>query len=125
MTATREMTTEMAEGQTRHKITRSLSKRAATPLAQAAVTAGTAYLTRKAMQIWQEKLQPKIEEKGGAGAIATDAIENVKSAAEEALPDSMPTSSSSSKSSSSEAERPHPCGSRSHSRSSPPPAPSS
>jgi hypothetical protein len=99
------MTTEMAEGQTRHKITRSLSKRAATPLAQAAVTAGTAYLTRKAMQLWQEKLQPKIEEKGGAGAIATDAIENVKSVAEQALPDSMPTSSSSSKSSSSEAER--------------------
>jgi hypothetical protein len=99
------MTTEMAEGQTRHKITRSLSKRAATPLAQAAVTAGTAYLTRKAMQLWQEKLQPKIEEKGGASALATEAIENVKSVAEQAVPDSVTKSSSSSKSSSSEAER--------------------
>ena len=95
----------MAESQTRHKITRSLSKRAATPLAQAVVTAGTAYLTRKAMQLWQEKLQPKIEEKGGATAVATEAIESVKSVAEQALPDSTTKPSPSSKSSSSEAER--------------------
>src|SRR2546421_477949 len=56
--------------------TRTAAKKALAPLAHAAVTAGTAYLTRKAMQLWREKLQPKVEQ-GGARAVAQETLKNV------------------------------------------------
>jgi hypothetical protein len=52
-----------------------MAKKALAPLVHTAVTAGTAYLTRKAMQIWQEKLLPKIEEKGGGRVVARETLE--------------------------------------------------
>src|SRR5689334_15032634 len=64
-----------------------VSKRAFTPLAQAVVTAGTAYLTRKGMQLWQDKLQPKIEERGGGRTVVKETLETV---AEKAGPASAP-----------------------------------
>ena len=79
----------MAEGQTRHKVTRSLAKRAFAPLAHAAVTAGSAFLTRKALQLWREKVQPRIDEKGGR-AVAKETLETV---AEKAGPVSGPVAS--------------------------------
>jgi hypothetical protein len=33
------------------------------PLAHAVVTAGATFLTRKALRLWQETLQPKIEQR--------------------------------------------------------------
>ena|SRR6266516_1323535 len=57
--------------------TRTAARKALAPLAHAAVTAGTAYLTRKAMQLWQDKLQPKIEQKGGGRAVAKETLKNV------------------------------------------------
>jgi hypothetical protein len=63
------------------------SKRAFTPLAQAVVTAGTAYLTRKGLQLWQDKLQPKIEERGGGRTVVKETLETV---AEKAGPVSGP-----------------------------------
>jgi len=47
-----------------------MAKKALAPIVHSAVTAGTAYLTRKAMQTWQKKLLPKIEERGGGRAVA-------------------------------------------------------
>jgi hypothetical protein len=81
----------MAEGRqsAKHSFVSKASKRAFTPLAQAVVTAGSAYLTRKAMQLWQEKLQPKIDERG-ARAVAKETLETV---AEKAGPVSGPVES--------------------------------
>ena len=50
-----------------------VAKRALAPI----VTAITAYLVRKGAEIWQERLQPKLEEKGGAEAVARQAAETV------------------------------------------------
>jgi hypothetical protein len=73
----------------KHSIVSKASKRAFAPLAQAAVTAGSAYLTRKGMQIWQEKVQPKIDERG-ARTVAKETLETV---AEKAGPASGPVES--------------------------------
>ena len=69
----------MAEGRqsAKHGFVSKVSKRAFTPLAQAAVTAGSAYLTRKAMQLWQDKLQPKLEDRGGSRTVAKEVLETV------------------------------------------------
>jgi hypothetical protein len=82
----------MAEGRqsTKHSLVSKASKRAFAPLAQAVVTAGSAYLTRKAMKLWQEKLQPRLEERGGGRTVAKEALETV---AEKAGPASGPVES--------------------------------
>jgi hypothetical protein len=64
-------------GEPKGGFTRTVAKRAFAPLAHAAVTAGTAYLTRRAMRLWQEKIQPKIEERGGGRSIAKETIQTV------------------------------------------------
>ena len=61
----------------KHRLVKMATKKALAPVAHAAVTAGTAYLTRKALQAWKQQVQPKIEEKGGAGAVAKETLENV------------------------------------------------
>jgi hypothetical protein len=58
-------------------LTHKLARRAFAPLAHAAVTAGTAYATKKAMQIWQDKIQPKIEERGGGRTVVKETLETV------------------------------------------------
>ena len=74
----------MAEQQSKgfmHKI----SKRAFAPLAQAVVTAATAYLTKKGMEVWRDKIQPKIEERGGARSVAKETVETAKKSAKETV----------------------------------------
>jgi len=53
----------------------SVAKKALAPIVTSAATAITAYLMRKAAEYWQETLQPKLEEKGGAEAVARQAAE--------------------------------------------------
>ena len=68
----------MAEAQQSGKaggFTRTVARKALTPLVHAAVTAGTAYLTRKAMQIWQERLRPAVEKRGGGRAAVRETLE--------------------------------------------------
>jgi|ERR671931_1091034 hypothetical protein len=79
----------MAEQQSRG-FTHKLARRAFAPVAHAAVTAGTAFLTRKAMQLWQDRIQPKIEERGGGRAVAKETLETV---ADKAGPVSGPVGS--------------------------------
>ena len=67
----------MADSQSK---TSKVAKSLFSPIAHAAITAGTAYLTRKAMRLWQEKLQPKIERRG----VRTVAKETVQDVAEKA-----------------------------------------
>ena len=81
----------MAEAQKKsHGFVGRATKKALAPVAHAAVTAGTAYLTRKALQVWEERVQPKIQEKGGGRAVAKETLETV---AEKAGPVAEPVSS--------------------------------
>jgi hypothetical protein len=57
------------------ELSRSAIKRALAPLAATAATAGTAYLTRKATQVWNESVLPKVRDKGGGKAFAKDGLE--------------------------------------------------
>jgi hypothetical protein len=67
---------QASSGEARSSLAGTMVKKALAPLLHTAVTAGTAYLTRKAMQIWQEKLLPKLDEKGGGRAVARETLEN-------------------------------------------------
>src|ERR671936_2829072 len=82
----------MPEGQKGmgRKLTRTVTKKALAPLAHAAVTAATAYATRKAMELWQDKIQPKVEKRGGGLAVAKETLETV---GEKAGPASGPVGS--------------------------------
>jgi hypothetical protein len=64
--------------------TRHIAKKALAPIVASAATAITAYLMRKAAEVWEQQLQPKLEERGGGKAVATETLENVR----ERLPDS-------------------------------------
>jgi hypothetical protein len=55
--------------------TGTIARRALAPIVTAAATAATGYLLRVAAEIWEQKLHPKIEEKGGGRAVARDTLE--------------------------------------------------
>jgi hypothetical protein len=71
----------MTEGGRRRGFVKELSgataKKALAGLVAAAATAGTTYLARKSTRLWQEKLGPKVREKGGGRAVAKGALEKV------------------------------------------------
>jgi hypothetical protein len=69
------------EREQRPKFTHAVAKKALAPIVASAATAATTYLVRKGTQLWHESVQPKIEERGGAGAIA----QSVADTAEEKL----------------------------------------
>jgi hypothetical protein len=50
-----------------------ITKRALAPL----VATATAYLIRKLTELWQQSVQPKLEERGGANAVVREAIDSV------------------------------------------------
>ena len=54
---------------------RTVAKKALAPLVTTAASAGTAFLIRKANEVWQQKLQPKVQEKGGSRAAARELLE--------------------------------------------------
>jgi hypothetical protein len=54
-----------------------VAKKALAPLVATAVTAITTYLMKKAAEIWQETVQPKLAERGGAEAVARQAADTV------------------------------------------------
>jgi hypothetical protein len=74
------MTEQQATG---GNFTRHVAKKALAPIVTAAATAITAYLMRKAAEAWKEHVEPKLEERGGGKAVATDALESVR----ERIPD--------------------------------------
>jgi hypothetical protein len=53
------------------------AKKALAPLAATAATAGTVYATRKVTEIWQEKVLPQIQERGGGKVVAKETLEKV------------------------------------------------
>jgi hypothetical protein len=70
-------------GSRTHSLIRTTAKRALAPLLASAVSAASAYLTRKASALAQEKLLPKLQEKGGGRAVAHDALTAVAEKAPE------------------------------------------
>jgi hypothetical protein len=66
-----------AEQGSRGGLKRKLARRALEPVVASAVTAASAYLSRKAVEIVREKLLPRLEEKGGAAAVAQETLETV------------------------------------------------
>jgi hypothetical protein len=56
-----------------------VAKKALAPVVASVATAATTYLMKKGAELWQERLQPKLEEQGGVEALAQRATEAVKS----------------------------------------------
>ena len=71
------MADEREEGQERKGggFASTVAKKALAPLVASAATAATAYLIRKATEIWEEKLRPKVQERGGGRAVARETLE--------------------------------------------------
>jgi hypothetical protein len=67
------------EQQAKPSFKHAVAKKALGPLVASAATAAMAYLMRKAAEVWEETLEPKLEEKGGAEAVAREAVEKVSS----------------------------------------------
>ncbi|MFL5979298.1 MAG: hypothetical protein ACJ76O_11825 [Gaiellaceae bacterium] len=67
----------MSAGEQQQGFVHTLTKRALAPILEGAAAAATAFLLRKATALWQEQVQPKLEERGGATAVARDALESV------------------------------------------------
>ena len=65
-------TSEHSVGRT-HKVTRSLAKKALAPVAASAA----AYAAKKLPQLYEEKIAPKLRERGGARAVVEDATQRV------------------------------------------------
>ena len=65
------------EQQAKPSFKHAVAKKALGPLVASAATAATAYLMRKAAEVWQETLQPKLDEKGGGEAFAREVAETV------------------------------------------------
>jgi hypothetical protein len=58
-------------------LTKVVARKAFVPLAASAATAGTTYLMRKSADLWQQKVLPRVEEKGGGRAVVREALETV------------------------------------------------
>jgi hypothetical protein len=56
-------------------LSKAVVRRAVVPLAASLSTAGTAYLTKKSSELWNEKVLPKVREKGGGRAVAGEVLE--------------------------------------------------
>jgi hypothetical protein len=67
------------EQQAKPSFKHAIVKRALAPVVASVATAVTTYLMRKAVELWHESVQPKVEEKGGAEALARQAADAVSS----------------------------------------------
>ena len=82
------MADEQQQAGKRRGFVSTVARRALAPIVASAMTAVTAYLMRKAAEMWEQKLQPKIEEKGGGRAVARETVESA--ADETSAQDSAP-----------------------------------
>ena len=64
-------------GRKQNGLVRTMAKKALAPLLASAASAASAYLARKASELAQQKLIPKLREKGGAKAVAQEAVSAV------------------------------------------------
>jgi len=52
-----------------------ITKRALAPLVATAATAATGYALRKGSELWEQRLRPKVQEKGGGRALVRETLE--------------------------------------------------
>jgi hypothetical protein len=57
---------------------RTIAKKALAPVVATAATAATGYAVRKGTELWQEKVAPKLAERGGGMAVASETLGSVK-----------------------------------------------
>ena len=57
---------------------RTVVKKALAPVVATAATAATGYAVRKGTELWQEKVAPKLAERGGGMAVASETLGAVK-----------------------------------------------
>jgi hypothetical protein len=57
------------------ELSNAAAKKALAPIAATAATAGTVYVTRKSTELWQEKVLPKVRERGGGKVVARETLE--------------------------------------------------
>jgi hypothetical protein len=55
---------------------KTITKRALAPIVATAATAATGFTIRKGTELWEQKLRPKVQEKGGGLALARETLEN-------------------------------------------------
>jgi hypothetical protein len=68
---------------------RTMVRRAAEPIVASVVTAASAYLTRKGVELVRERVLPKLQEQGGVTAAAKETLETVtEKVTEKVTPDS-------------------------------------
>jgi hypothetical protein len=53
---------------------RTVTKRALAPIAATAATAAMGYAIRKGTEVWEQRLRPKVEEKGGGRGLARNTL---------------------------------------------------
>ena len=58
--------------------TNHVAKKALAPIVASGATAATAYLLRKGSELWRNTVQPKIEERGGGKAVASEALNGLR-----------------------------------------------
>ena len=58
--------------------TNHVAKKALAPIVASGATAATAYLLRKGSEVWRDTVQPKIEERGGGKAVASEALNGLR-----------------------------------------------
>ena len=69
---------EQGQNTSRSGFTNHVAKKALAPIVASGATAATAYLLRKGSQVWQDTLQPKIAERGGGKAVASEAFSGLR-----------------------------------------------
>ena len=71
---------------------RTVAKKALAPVVATAATAATGYAVRKGTQLWQDKVAPKLAERGGGMAVASETLGAVKDKlpAVDAVKDKLP-----------------------------------
>jgi hypothetical protein len=106
---------------------KTVTKRALAPIVATAATAATGYAIRKGAEVWEQRLRPKVEEKGGGRALARNTLGHAAAtfgAVQSAGPVSEKVSSLTSETVSSLAEKVHPGQSSGPDMPSPAPEPS-
>jgi hypothetical protein len=83
------MTTESEQPQAQQSsgggLGRTMTRRALEPVVASVVTAASTYLTRKGVELFRDRVLPKLQEQGGVTAAAREKLETV---AEKVTPDS-------------------------------------
>jgi hypothetical protein len=75
-----------------HEFVKTVTKRALAPVVATAATAATSYAIRRGTEVWEQRLRPRVEEKGGGRALARDTLGHAAAALGDAAQSGGPVS---------------------------------